>query len=67
MIVTDKLFIPWVFEPEDVDENTGEFIRPCWWGTKPDGELTLIAEFTVPIHPELITLLERVGNRFGKL
>lgn len=64
--MANKLLLPWVYEPESVDENTGEFNRPRIWGTKPDGDPTLLLEFAVPVNLDLVEFILGVVQKKAK-
>lgn len=56
----NKFYLSWSYEAEHTEEKPidGEtFIPGRLWGTKPNGELTLLAEFSVPVKSTVVDLI----------
>lgn len=60
MKLSQKIKAPWLYEEEHIEDvpiDGDTFIRPRLWGTNLAGDPTLIAEFTVPVDPEIVRLI----------
>lgn len=56
MTLSERIQAPWLYEEDTVGED-GSYVPPRLWGTKPDGNLTLIAEFAVPVNKYIVSFL----------
>lgn len=57
--------LPWEFEEEHIEEmplDGTTYIPARLWGTKPDGDLTLIAQFAVPVNKKVVKLILAAGK-----
>jgi len=59
----NKFNLPWTYEEEDINRET--YVSPRLWGTKDDGEKTLICTFAVPVNPMVVKLILAAGKLVG--